>query len=187
MTDQAWRALQAPTTILLCVLACGESATAQIKGTATYRERIAMPADAIFEATLEDVTRADAAADVIGRARIEKPGNVPIRFEIPYDTSRIVRNHRYVVRARILSGGKLFFTTDQSYPVLTQGRGKDVSVLLRRASASGTPGSGSQALGILPATFTGDRPCADCPGIRRQLKMVDASGKFLARFEARHM
>ena len=98
-----------------------ESASAQLNGTATYRERIAMPADAVFETTLEDVSKADAPADGIGRARIEKPGNVPIRFEIPYDTSRIVQSHRYMVRARILSGGKPFFMTDQSYPVLTQG------------------------------------------------------------------
>jgi len=34
------------------------------------------------------------AGDYIGRARIEKPGNVPVRFEIPYDTSRIVQNHQ---------------------------------------------------------------------------------------------
>ena len=179
MTDRVWRAPRAPTTILFFMLAWGESATAQIRGTATYRERIAMPADAIFDATLEDVTRADASADVIGRARIEKPGNVPIRFEISYDTSRIVQNHRYVVRARILSGGKLFFTTDQSYPVLTQGRSKEVSLLLRRASGSGTPGSGGQALGTLPATFTGDLPCADCSGIRHQLELFPDTTFFL--------
>ena len=34
-----------------------------IKGTATYRERIAMPPNAVFEATLEDVSLADAPAE----------------------------------------------------------------------------------------------------------------------------
>src|SRR5262245_3978487 len=118
------RALETSALLLFCLLARSELATAQIKGSATYRERIAMPADAVFEATLEDVSKADAPAEVIGRAHIDKPGNVPIRFEIPYDTSRIVHSRRYVVRARILSGGKPFFITDQSYPVLTQGHGK---------------------------------------------------------------
>src|SRR5262245_32467865 len=141
------RGLDASALLLLCLLAPTESASAQIKGTATYRERIAMPADAVFEATLEDVSKADAPADVIGRARIEQPGNVPIRFEIPYDTSRIVQSHRYVVRGRILSGGKPFFITDQSYPVLTQGRGKEVSLQLRRASGSGSTSPGAAALG----------------------------------------
>jgi uncharacterized lipoprotein YbaY len=170
-TDQNWRELQASTTVLLCMLSFGEPATAQIKGTATYRERIAVPAGAVFEATLEDVSRADAPADVIGRARIEKPGNVPIRFEIQYDSSQIVQSRRYVVRARILSSGKGFFTTDQSYPVLTQGGGEEVSLLLRRASGSGTAGPGGKALGSRPATFTGDLPCADCAGIRHQLEL----------------
>jgi len=173
------RELRIITLTLVCMVTSHESAFAQLKGTATYRERIAMPADAVFEATLEGVSRADAPADVIGRARIEKPGNVPIRFEIQYDSSRIVESHRYVVRARILVDGKLFFTTDQSYPVLTQGRGKDVSLLLKRASGSGSTSSGSGALGTLPATFTGDLPCADCPGIRHQLELFPDTTFFL--------
>ena len=172
------RELLASTLVLVCTLACRTSVSAQVKGTATYHERIAMPAGAVFEATLEDVSRADAAADVIGRARIEKPGNVPIRFEITYDTSRIVASHRYTVRARILVDGKPFFITDQSYPVLTQGTGKEVSLLLRRASGSGTA-SGSTTLGALPATFVGDLPCADCPGVRHQLELFPDSAFFL--------
>lgn len=50
---------------------------AQVKGTATYRERIALTPDAVFEAMLEDVSRADAPAVVIGSVRIGKPGQVP--------------------------------------------------------------------------------------------------------------
>lgn len=45
-----------------------------VTGTATYRERIALPSDAIFEATLQDVSRADAPAQMLGTARLEKPG-----------------------------------------------------------------------------------------------------------------
>jgi heat shock protein HslJ len=60
-----------------------------IRGTATYRERMALPPGAVLEATLEDVSKADAAAEVIGRGQVENPGNPPIRFEIPYDPSRI--------------------------------------------------------------------------------------------------
>jgi putative lipoprotein len=108
-----------------------------VKGTATYRERMALPRDAVLEATLEDVSGADAAADVIGQTRVEDPGNPPIRFEIRYDPSRIDPSRRYAVRARIMVGGKPFFTTDQHYPVLTAGKGNEVKLLLRRAVASG--------------------------------------------------
>jgi copper homeostasis protein (lipoprotein) len=150
----------------------------RIKGTATYRERLALPGDAVFEATLEDVSKADVPADVIGRARIERPGNPPIRFEIDYAPSRIDPSHRYAVRARILVGGKLFFVSDRSYPVLTAGQGNEVAVLLRRPGAGAASG-GAGALGRLPATFVGDLPCADCPGMRHRLELFEDEAFYL--------
>jgi putative lipoprotein len=127
-----------------------------VKGTAIYRERVALPPDAVFEATLEDVSRADAAAEVIGQARIEEPGNPPIRFEIAYDHARIQPSHRYVIRARVLVGGKPFFTTDQYYPVLTAGQGNEVELLLRRTGASSPAGGAAGAPGSPPGTSGGD-------------------------------
>jgi putative lipoprotein len=49
-----------------------------IQGTSTYRERMALPPAAVFEATLEDVSRADAPAETIARAHVASPGNPPI-------------------------------------------------------------------------------------------------------------
>jgi putative lipoprotein len=105
-----------------------------IEGTATYRERMALPPGAVLEVTLEDVSKADAPAEVIGRTRVEDPGNPPIRFEISYDTSRIDPRRDYTVRARIMVEGEPFFVTDEHYPVLTQGRGNEVELQLRRAT-----------------------------------------------------
>ena len=156
----------AVTLVLFCVMIGQGPASAQVghvKGTATYRERMALPPNAVFEATLEDVSRADAPSEIVGQTRIEGPGNPPIRFEISYDPSRINPKNRYTVRARILVGGRLFFTSDQSYPVLTGGQGNEVEVLLRRAG-SGPASGGAGSLGRLSATFDGDLPCADCPG-----------------------
>jgi uncharacterized lipoprotein YbaY/heat shock protein HslJ len=164
---------------LVCLMSLEGLVLGQVKGAATYRERMALPPNAVFEATLEDVSKADAKAEVIGQARIEQPGNPPIQFEITYDPSRIVSSHRYVVRARILVGDKLFFTTDQHYPVLTGGKGNEVALLLRRAGSSGGAGSGAGRLGTLPATFAGDLPCADCPGIRHQLELFPDQAFFL--------
>jgi copper homeostasis protein (lipoprotein) len=151
----------------------------QVKGTATYRERMALPPNAVFEATLEDVSKADAPAEVIGQARLEQPGNPPFRFEITYEPARIMANYRYVVRARILVNGQLFFITDQSYPVLTAGHGNEVALLLRRAGSAGPVGEGAKPLGTLPATFVGELPCADCPGIRYQLELFPDQAFFL--------
>ena len=144
--------------LLLCMVCWEGQALGQVQGTATYRERLALPPDAVFEATLEDVSKADAPSVVIGQARIERPGNPPIRFNIPYDPARINPSHRYVVRARILVGGKLFFITDRSYPVLTGGQGNEVALLLRRAGSAGPLGAGDEPLGTLPATFAGICP-----------------------------
>jgi uncharacterized lipoprotein YbaY len=113
--------------------ATGEG-TKQVKGTATYRERMALPPNAVFEATLEDVSKADAPAETIARTRIEEPGNPPISFEITYDPSRINAGRRYEVRGRILVDGALFFTTVQHYPVFAAGQSNRVALLMQRAS-----------------------------------------------------
>ncbi|RQW83097.1 MAG: hypothetical protein EHM62_02610, partial [Methylococcus sp.] len=107
-----------------------------IEGAATYRERIALPPSAVFEATLEDISVADAPATVLGRTRIPTPGNPPIQFSIPYEPGAIEADHRYSVRASIRDGQELLFVTDQIQPVLTDGHGQAVSLLLRRAGAS---------------------------------------------------
>ena len=108
---------------------------ATLEGTASYRERMALPPGAVFEAQLEDVSRADAAAEVIGKTSLPSPGNPPIRFAIGYDPARIQAGHSYVVRARILVDGRPFFTTTESHPVLTRGNPDSVSLMLRRAEA----------------------------------------------------
>ena len=157
---------------VVLVILSGVAAESVVTGTATYRERIALPPDAVFEATLEDVSKADAPAELLSRIRVESPGQPPIRFEIPYDPARIQPNHTYSVRATIHAGTRLLFTTDQHYPVLTKGASQSVDLLLRRVSgklagAAATP----SPLGRLPATYAGVLPCADCPGIEYHLDL----------------
>jgi putative lipoprotein len=112
--------------LALLALAANPEETKVVTGTATYRERVALPPGAVLEAALEDVSRPGAPADVIGRTRVEKPGQPPFRFSIPYEPARIVEGRSYSVRARVTVGGNLMFTTDQSYPVLTRGHGSNV-------------------------------------------------------------
>ncbi|MFL5501892.1 MAG: META domain-containing protein, partial [Gemmatimonadaceae bacterium] len=110
---------------------------AGVRGTATYQDRITIPRTAVFEATLEDASRGSAQSELIARVRNEQPGGTPIPFVISYDASRIVQNHSYVVHARILVNGSVWFSTDANYPVLTGGRGTDVQLVLRRVGSSG--------------------------------------------------
>ena len=111
-----------------------------IQGSATYRERMALPSAAVFEAVLEDVSRSDKAAETVARTRIASPGNPPIAFSIEYDPGRILVDHRYVVRARILLDERVLFMTDAPPPVITRGSPTRVEILLRKVG-SGRPRS----------------------------------------------
>src|SRR4030095_3774732 len=167
--------------LLAFLLVQAAPGAAQVKGTASYRERIALTPDAVFEVMLEDVSKADAPAIVVGSVRIDKPGQVPIQFEIPFDPARIDQSRSYSVRARIMVGQQLLFTTDEAYPVLTRGHDNEVQIMLRMVRASKPASKPAQAapLGTLPASFIGELPCADCPGIRYQVNLFSDRVFFL--------
>jgi len=154
---------------------------AAVTGTALYRERMALPQNAVFEAILEDVSRADASARVISQTRKQDPGNPPFAFEIPYNPAEIDPSHTYSLRARITSDNELLFTTTQNYPVLTGGNPNEVTLLLQRSTGAPATSSGQEsAISGLPATFVGTLPCADCPGIRYQVNLL-ADHTFVSR------
>jgi uncharacterized lipoprotein YbaY/heat shock protein HslJ len=141
-------------------------AEASVTGTATFRERLALPPNAVFEATLEDVSRADATAEVLGSTRVESPGNPPYRFAISYDPSRIDPAHRYAVRARITLDGELMFTSDTQHGVLTQGQPDQVDILLRRTgSGGGAAPAASPAVTAGAAAATATSPARRLRGL----------------------
>lgn len=119
--------------IVAFVTACAQiPSQPRVTGTAAYKERIALPPNAVLEVVLEDVSKADVKAEELGRVRIEQLGSPPFRFEIPYDPARIDPRHRYALRARILADGKLLFINDRSYAVLGDVQRSEVAMLLRR-------------------------------------------------------
>ena len=102
-----------------------------VTGSVFYRERIALPDTAVVSVTLEDISLADKAADVIATDSFITGGKqVPFEFKLDYDTSKIVPNHRYNVRAKIAVDGKLRFITDTITPVITD-ENKTQSVQLK--------------------------------------------------------
>ncbi|MGH9947616.1 MAG: YbaY family lipoprotein, partial [Pyrinomonadaceae bacterium] len=67
----------------------GQTQDNVVSGTVTYRQRSALPSTAVLSVRLLDVSRADAAADIIAEDRIDLAGKqVPISFDIAYDRSR---------------------------------------------------------------------------------------------------
>ncbi len=145
-----------------------------VSGTTAYRQRIAMPPDAVLSVQLEDVTLADAPSPVLAEFS-EHFGDrqVPIAFTLPIPKTAIHANHRYNLRASITVGGTLRFTTTRRYPVLTDDRLNRVDLLLDAVTASAA-GRSANALPTplsLPASFAGALPCADCPGILQTLTL----------------
>jgi len=118
--------------------------TATVRGEATYRERIAAPPGAQLEVLLLDVSRADAPSETIGGVTLSDIGQPPYRFEIAYRPEQVISSHQYVVRARLMHEGRLLFTTDQAYPVITAGHPTEVQLVLKRVGAqlpANTPGA----------------------------------------------
>jgi copper homeostasis protein (lipoprotein) len=162
MTRLSWRGLTAWALISLGWLVCSTVWAGALQGIATYRERIALPADAVFEAELQDVSRADASAAVLGRSRLDPAGQPPFRFEIAYDDAAVQSGHRYTVRATIKHQDRLLFTTDRIYPVL-DGRNAPLQILLVAVRSGSQPGAITDGIGVLPASYEGELPGADNP------------------------
>lgn len=115
---------------VLAVPEISGAAERTIVGEVTYRERIALPPNAVLSVELADVSLADAPATVIGQRKIVPAGQVPIRFEIGFDSKAIRPGRTYALQARITVDGRLMFITDTRHEVDPMD-GKPHAVLLK--------------------------------------------------------
>ncbi|WP_165943572.1 META domain-containing protein [Roseicella aquatilis] len=123
--------------IILLALALPGGALAQaaaLRGTATIRERMALPPGGTLAVELLDISRADAPAERIASVRIPIEGQVPIGFVLPYDPARILPGRSYSLRAAIEIDGQIWFRTDTIHRVLQPGAGDTVELRLVRAA-----------------------------------------------------
>ena len=95
--------------------------TAVLRGTVTYRQRSALTPEAVVQVELREETAAGAEPAVVAKRIIERPGQVPIAFELPYDPATIDAASVYTISARITDRGQLQFVTETPVPVLTRG------------------------------------------------------------------
>jgi putative lipoprotein len=113
--------------------------SASITGTASYRERMALPPGAVLEVALIDISKADAPAETLSLVSLVAQTQIPIGFTLPYDPARIDPTHSYAVSAKLLVDAKPMWRTDTIYPVLTRGAGESVDLLLTRAAEPPPP------------------------------------------------
>lgn len=110
--------------ILLFLAGCStKPSAASVTGTFTYLQRIALPEDSQVSIAIEDISLADAPAQIINEIRFTTNGaQVPIPFEIEYDPAVIQENHSYNLRVRIeRPDGSLMFISDTVTPIITMG------------------------------------------------------------------
>ncbi len=109
----------------------GKGPNASVSGTVTYRERLALTPGARLEIQLRDTSYQDAAAALIAEQIIEDPGQVPIEFKLEYNRGDIDDRNTYSLQADIIeSDGRLAFTNDTAYDVITRGNPRRVDMLL---------------------------------------------------------
>lgn len=90
-----------------------------VTGSATYRERIALPADAVVIVRIEDISLADAPSITLSEQRIRPAGlQVPIPFSLKVQRDKLPGPIRNTLSIRIEDGqGKLLWITDTITPV----------------------------------------------------------------------
>lgn len=104
-----------------------ETRTAAVTGTVSYRERIMLPPNSVLTVRLQDVSRADAPAILLGEQISTTEGQqVPLPFSIAYNPHSIDPRFTYSISARIEDGnGILRFISDTSNPVITRDNPSD--------------------------------------------------------------
>ena len=108
-----------------------ETPDALLRGSVTYRERIALTPGATLTVQIRDTSLMDVASELIAEQVITDPGQVPIRFGVPYASASIDSRNTYSVSARITEAdGRLAFINDTAYDVITQGNPTGVDMML---------------------------------------------------------
>jgi putative lipoprotein len=105
-----------------------------VTGTIWYRERIAMPSDAVVVATVERVH--NGATELVAEQRIDQPGNVPVPFQVPFAHDAIDPANHYALRAHIAAGSHVRWMTQAPVPVITYGAPSRLDVMVVRVPAA---------------------------------------------------
>jgi putative lipoprotein len=134
-------------TLALAAWAALPATAGVVRGEVFYRERIALPTDAVLEVTLLDVTRADRPGELITALQIRPRRQVPIPFEIHFADPEIDPRRSYAIRASIVAEGRLLFITADLPRVLTQGNPSTVRIQLTSVSQGGAGASGEALAG----------------------------------------
>lgn len=93
----------------------------EVTGEVRFAQGVPVPASGELRVVLQDVSRADAPAGLLGEVVLTPPFGNPADFRIAYDAAKIDERNTYAVRATLRDGDRLLQTTDTVVPVITRG------------------------------------------------------------------
>jgi putative lipoprotein len=105
--------------LLGCAIAGGDEGVRvpdflTLTGTVVLRQPAGLPADSLLTVTLEDVSRADAPAVTLAQTQTNLHGQqAPIGFSLVYPGPAVQPGAIYAVRARLMLGDQLLYTTTE--------------------------------------------------------------------------
>jgi putative lipoprotein len=156
--------------VLAAMLATSPTLAAQVQlpGQVTYRERIALPDEAVLSIELIDLALPDRP-----RLSVSAPtgaGQVPLGFTLTFEDSMILPQHDYAINAEI-SAGDIRFRNAEPYPVTPLAQTDPVlivtSMVAQNNTASSETVAAPQDLPLLnitwEATVIGETPVP--PGV----------------------
>lgn len=113
----------------------------ELRGTVAYRERMALPPEAEVRVAIEDVSKADAASQVVAEQIIHSSTQVPIPFVIGYDANGIVAGNRYALVAEIRDRDNttLWRTDTALNPFAADVQQDNIALVLKRVGGKNKP------------------------------------------------
>lgn len=105
------------TTVLAACAHAPDNLPGSVDGEVFYLQRMALPPTATLKVTLQDVTIADAPAQILASQNGPIKGQVPLPFHLTYDQKQVQPGRIYSVSARIEVDGKLLMISTERYTV----------------------------------------------------------------------
>ena len=106
--------------------AAAPAGQACVTGLVTFAEPATLPEDVVIQVRINDTSRMDAPAIVMGEQIVSSPGSTPIPYCVCYKPDDIRPHHTYSMQARIEDGsGTLLFISNTVNPVITRGAPSD--------------------------------------------------------------
>jgi uncharacterized lipoprotein YbaY len=106
-----------------------------ITGTITYRDRSALPRDAVATVELRELVRNDIPPITIARQTVTGIRSVPIQFSLDYDPTQVDNRRSYMLFATITSQGRPIYSTRTGVPTLGNRPTSNVQLVVDAASS----------------------------------------------------